>query len=299
MYRIECPAEVARIPTESEDSDSQESNVSTNCSLETIPNLWWDNFDIDNPPIKMNSPTSTNTVVNTADLSDIIRNNTKNNYARINTLFHFCGGRDKHPEFPHLICEKNAVKWLEEIDSRTRDNWDDLGRIELATQYTLGSAHDYIKRVVKDAGTPPSWEEVKRRFRRIYPNEITEDNLRVKLGEAKRGVGETLTDFFIRLDTVGGTLAEKSPTHKEVDTRLVANKFIKCLPLAFRTYIEEDDMKDPTKVFLKAMKLVNNNPQCKLSDADVYRETKQTVNVVVEPNKIPMGARPKQGTNQI
>ncbi|KAK4319172.1 hypothetical protein Pmani_009874 [Petrolisthes manimaculis] len=207
--------------------------------------------------------------------------------------------RDKHPEFPHLISEKNAVKWLEEIDSRTRDNWDDIGRIELATQYTLGSAHDYIKRVIKEAGTPPSWEEVKRRFKIIYPNEITEDNLRVKLGEAKRGVGETPTDFFIRLDTLGGTLAEKSPAHKDVDTRLVANKFIKCLPPAFRTYIEEDDMKPPTKVFLKAMKLVNNNPQCKLSDADVYRETKQTVNVVVEPNKIPMGARPKQGTNQI
>ncbi|KAK4318736.1 hypothetical protein Pmani_010277 [Petrolisthes manimaculis] len=58
-----------------------------------------------------------------------------------------------------------------------------------------------MKSVIKKAGTPPSWEEVKRLFKLIYPNEITEDHLRVKLGEAQRKVGE------------------KSPAHQEIDIR--------------------------------------------------------------------------------
>jgi len=61
-----------------------------------------------------------------------------------------------------LKCTSSAHSWVTDIENRTRGNWDDYGRVELAKQYAIESAYDYIahsankhkkndRKVVKDA----------------------------------------------------------------------------------------------------------------------------------------------------
>lgn len=58
-------------------------------------------------------------------------------------------------------------------------------------------------------------------------------------------------------------------------------RFILSLPRGFKSTITASDRRKPTIILEKGCDFVTVNPQCKLSDEDVYKERVQTVNAVV------------------
>lgn len=126
MYQVPCPPEVAKIPC-GYDSDSDDDSLA----------YWWDSSE----DIRMTNPGgNATTVVNTADLSDIITQRTRNNYGQVQGLRYFCAGRRTPPEFPNHVFETSARNWIADIESHTTENWTDAGRTQLAKQYAKGPA---------------------------------------------------------------------------------------------------------------------------------------------------------------
>ena len=143
MRIIYCPPEVANIPYS---------------SVESV-DWWWDTMsqgdsDSDMPSAgpSNNFSTSTNanatSLVQNTDLADLITKNTVNNYCRITGLKYFCGDGE-HPQYPNKTCTRSVRQWIHDIDSPTVLNWTNQGRIELAKEYSLDFANEYLFSAVK------------------------------------------------------------------------------------------------------------------------------------------------------
>lgn len=78
------------------------------------------------------------------DIAEAITDNAKNNFAKVVGLHYFCGVAEKSHSAPTLKCTTNAQRWIVDIENRTKENWDDDGRIELAKQYALDSAFTHL-----------------------------------------------------------------------------------------------------------------------------------------------------------
>ena len=59
----------------------------------------------------------------------------------------------------HLIC---AHVWIVNIENRTRTNWNEEGRIELAKLYALDSAYTHINHCASKYKL--NWDNVKKAF---------------------------------------------------------------------------------------------------------------------------------------
>ena len=90
------------------------------------------------------SPGSTSTCFSKDDIVEAITDNAKNNFNKVIGLPYFCGGSESSPSASNLKCITSAHSWIVDIGNRTRTNWDDEGRIELAKQYALDSAYTHI-----------------------------------------------------------------------------------------------------------------------------------------------------------
>ena len=77
-------------------------------------------------------PTSTSTCFSKNDIVETITDNARNNFNMVIGLSYFCGGSESSPSAFNLKCITNAHSWIVDIENRTRTNWDDEGRIELA-----------------------------------------------------------------------------------------------------------------------------------------------------------------------
>ena len=86
------------------------------------------------------SPSSSNTCFSKHDIVEAITDNVRNNFNKVIGLPYFCGGSESSPSAPNLKCITSAHSWIVDIENRTRTNWDDEGRIELAMQYALDNA---------------------------------------------------------------------------------------------------------------------------------------------------------------
>lgn len=51
-----------------------------------------------------------------------------------------------------MICDTSARKWLDDIDAKTKNNWDDVRRIDLAIQYSIGRPQTAITKTLEKLG---------------------------------------------------------------------------------------------------------------------------------------------------
>lgn len=173
-------------------SDSDDSSSSSDSVF--APALWWDSSSDLNT---MATPGPTSTTVTNTQLSDLITNELRNDHTKITGVLHYCGGRARHPDYPHLICETSARKWIETIESRTKNNWDDIGRIDLAIQYAIGGPQTAITVTLERLGATATWDSLKKAFLEIYPDGPIAEVLMKNLGKSERKTGETLQNFFV------------------------------------------------------------------------------------------------------
>lgn len=200
MYQVPCPPEITKIQrsyTSSETSDSLE--------------YWWNESE-DN----MTDPNAIiTTVITMADLSDLITKQTRNNFSQVQRLRYFCAGRTTHPEFPGHIFEANPRSWMEDIETRTIENWTDAGRIQLAKQYAKGPAQVLLI-IIEQKMQNPLWQDVKKELLETFPDDKTLTNSLKELGEANRRPGETLREFYIRLYSMKNTIYKLKSGHESI-----------------------------------------------------------------------------------
>lgn len=128
------------------------------------------------------------------DIAEAITDNAKNNFAKVVGLHYFCGGAEKSHSAPTLKCTTNAQRWIDDIENRTKENWDDDGRIELAKQYALDSAFTHLTLCASKHSH--GWDKVKEAFLEIYPEERTLPSLMTELAAVTRKQGETLRELL-------------------------------------------------------------------------------------------------------
>ena len=219
--------------------------------------------------------------ISSRDIAVAITDNTKNNFSRVVGLPYFCGGPEKSTLAPHLKCATSASSWIQDLDNRTQGNWDDVGRIELAKAYSLDSAYTHLTHCISKH--PGKWEDVKKAFLEVYPEERSLPSLMGELSAVKRQQGETLTELFIRLETLVGKLEKIKPAGKEVYDDMFVSIFLNALPKDFSYILQEADLKKPLIVYKKALKYVASHPHLNLNDAAVRKEIKQTtINAIIE-----------------
>ena len=293
---IHCPPEVAYIPSSVSNSEK---------STESLE-WFYENLEMEHEGILQHgqvltpqSPVSTGnitgatstgniggvTTLQTQDLAQIISDNNRNNLARAQELLYFCGGQAKYGKESEKICEINASKWVADLESRTKFNFTDEHRIELAKQYTIGPAKEMLQSVLLISRY--NWEGVKDKIEEIYPEEDDFVKYRRELYSATRKPGETIREFYIRTDLLIQHLI-KMDLHCVVyvnQDQIAA--FKTALPPAFESYLSGSNRKIPAEVYWCALRFIRNNPQYKLTDEDLRKEVKQTVNMALSMNPPP------------
>ncbi|KAK4304066.1 hypothetical protein Pmani_023980 [Petrolisthes manimaculis] len=241
----------------------------------------------------MSNP-STSSVSN-QQLSDLITNKLRNDYSKITSLLHYCGGTARHPDHPNFACETSAKEWIKDIDAKTKSNWTDEGRIELAEQYLLGQAKTEFRIIIDELKTNATWDNVKAQMLEIFPEGPNFDTIMRNLGEATREIGETLRGYYIRLHDMYNELTKKQAAHSQVFKNMYLLRFYSALPPLFQNNITSDERADGTKLLRKAIKLAATYPASKLRDEDVSKEkaTTERVHVVATP---PQGAMANQAS---
>ncbi|KAK3868973.1 hypothetical protein Pcinc_025680 [Petrolisthes cinctipes] len=239
----------------------------------------------------MSNPSAS--VVSNQQLFDLITDKFRNDYSKITGLLHYCGGTARHPDHPNLACETSAKDWLKDIDAKTKRNWNDEGRIELAEQYLLGQAKTDFRIIIVELKTNATWSNVKTQMLDIFPKGPTFNALMKNLGEATRETGETLLYYYIRLHEMANELSKKKAAHSQAFQDMFLLRFYNALPPLFQNNITSDEMADGKKLLRKAMKLASTYPASMLRDEDVSKEraTTERVHVVATP---PQGATANQ-----
>ena len=253
-------------------------------------------------PVSSPIPPPTNPpCISTGDIAEAITDNARNNFAKVIGLPYFCGGEDRSQSAPHLKCISNAHAWIRDLENRTRANWTDEGRIELAKQYALDSAYTHITQCVTSQGI--NWEAVKREFLEIYPDEKSLPSLMNELSSVTRQPRETITELYIRIEGIVQKLENFKPMGKEIYNDLYVSILINTLPKDFIHILTDADMKKPILVFKKALKYVASHPDLQLTDAAVRRENRVipvhtvTVNPVSQGATVPRTQTSRSNTN--
>ena len=231
------------------------------------------------------------TCISPEEIAEAITDNSKNNFSKVIGLPFFCGGSERSQSSPHLKCVTSAHQWIKDIDHRTVGNWDDEGRVELAKTYALDSAYVHMNHcVIKHQRV---WKNVKEAFLEIYPEERSLPSLMAELSSVTRKPGETLTELYIRVETLIARLEGLKPTGKEVFDDLFVAILIEALPKDFAYILQEAELKKPLTVYKKALKYVASHPNTQLTDAAVRKEVRQTsVNVITENNQVGDNSKP-------
>ena len=243
------------------------------------------------PSFIMASSSQQTACISPEEIAEAITDNSKNNFAKVIGLPYFCGGSEKSQTSPHLKCITSAHQWIKDIDNRTIGNWDDEGRVELAKTYALDSAYVHINHCALKHKRV--WKDVKEAFLEIYPEERTLPSLMAELSSVTRKPGETLTELYIRVETLIAKLEALKPAGKEVFDDLFTSILIEALPKDFSYILQEAELKKPLTVYKKALKYVASHPNTQLSDAAVRKEKQTSVNVVSEEKQVGDTSTPK------
>ncbi len=247
------------------------------------------------PPFSQNPP-----CISTGEIAEAITDNAKNNFSKVIGLPYFCGGEEKSQTVPNVKCISSAHTWIQDIDNRTRTNWTDEGKIELAKQYALDSAYTHVTHCATKHQN--DWDEVKRSFLEIYPEDRSLPSLISELSAVTRQPRETITELFIRVEGIVAKLEAMKPTGKEVYNDIFVSIIVNALPKDFSYVLADADMKKPLLVYKKALKYVASHPNIQLHDAAVRKENRVTpvnavtVNTVTQDHAV---YRPQNNKNNM
>ena len=231
-----------------------------------------------------NPEASSTTLVKETQLATVISNNNRNNYGKVQGLNYFCG-RDGHPDKPNLLYEPNAELWVSDVEARSSgSDWTEEGRIQLARQYTIGSACELISTVIREEGI--NWDKIKAKLLLVYQDPDNYETKKRQLTTSKRKTGETLGEYWIRLMSAASKLKAERPPDAQYLANEVVVTFMDALPKQFENMLTDADRKQPDIVYNKAMKFVNTHPQLKLTNADLQKETKQAVAMIADRPKM-------------
>ena len=288
MRRIRCNLDLLHLlNTSDSESDSESVDCNSNTSDTSLKTITMAPSD---------PPADTTTRVEKTELASVISLNTQNNYGKVVGLKHFEGGKLINPDHPTLVCVTSAREWVHDIDSRTSDNWTDKGRIQLAKQYALGAAYKAIKVAVDRYGY--DWEKVKEKLIKTFRDGETYYERKNALSAARREPGESTSAFWIRLEEMVGELRKERPEHIRTYEIDQVTAFLSAFPKTFQTTFTEAERDQPDVVFEKSHSFIERNPQYKLSDKDIAKETKRVVAVVADASPVRDGASVRPKTNQ-
>ena len=232
-------------------------------------------------------PASSTTCFSKDDIVEAITDNARNNFNKVIGLPYFCGGSESSPSVPNLKCITSAHSWIVDIENRTRTNWDDEGRIELAKQYALDSAYTHINHCATKHKL--DWANVKKAFLEIYPEDRSLPSLMHELSSVTRRPRETLTELYIRIEGIVEQLEALKPTGKDVYSDMFVSIIINALPKDFSYILTEVDMKIPLTVYKKALKYVASHPNLQLTDVAIRKEMSKGIPVnSITPQEAPV-----------
>ena len=229
------------------------------------------------------------TIMKSKDLAQIITDITKDNLARVQGLLYFCGGEARYGKDPEHTRGISASQWVEDLEARTKFNFTDEGKIELAKQYTVGTAIKVIMTVLQQGGY--SWVAVKAKIVEVFPEEKDFANYRYELSNARRLPGETITEFYVRTDSLMQNLIKMDPGCIVYVKQDQVAAFRKALLPAFDSCLHGPKKKEPAEVYNHALHFVRNDPRCKLSDSNLRKEVKQSVNMTLSADLQPTKMR--------
>lgn len=210
--------------------------------------------------------------ISTGDIAVAITDNAKNNFAKVIGLPYFCGGEERSQTVPNVKCATSAHAWIKDLENRTRTNWTDDGKIELAKQYALDSAYTHMIHCATKYQN--NWNEVKTSFLEIYPEDRSLPSLISELSSVTRQPRETITELFIRVEGIVAKLETMKPAGKEVYNDIFVSIIVNALPKDFAYVLADADMKKPLSVYKKALKYVASHPNIQLNDAAIRKENK-------------------------
>jgi len=220
------------------------------------------------------SPTQAtqNVVLTSSDLTNLLNKQMCNDFSRVIGLKYFCGGEERYPPYPNLPCHIDPRAFFTDLESRAAIHFDDTGKIELAKQYCLGGARTGIENAIKEHANALTYENVKNTFLKLFPTDEATKSSSELLSTARRRPGETLRNFYVRLDTAYIHLSQKEPQFAPLYKKYFAARMISCFPAAFEYTLTQDEGKDPLKILNRGYEWVKAHPQTKLSDEEVVKE---------------------------
>lgn len=225
-----------------------------------------------------NEPDTNTTVVKKTELADIISARSRHNYGKVGGLKYYCGGRVTVPGNSSLVCETRVDAWINDIEARTAENWTEAGKIQIIKQYALGSAYTLITLVISEKGE--DWDSIKQTLRKVFPDPFSYAERKAQATGARRNTGESITEFCIRLyDNFTQLILERPDLEAALKEEFVAT-FLTCMPPFFMNHLTEADNSDIESVYSKALTFIQNNPQLRLRNQDLWQETKETTQMV-------------------
>ncbi|MPC64699.1 hypothetical protein E2C01_058819 [Portunus trituberculatus] len=195
------------------------------------------------PPTSSLSPND-QLCISSGQIAEVITNNATKKFSKVIGLPYFCGGEKRSQMVPNVKCSTSAHAWIKDLENRTRTNWTDEGRIiELAKQYALDSAYTHMSHCATQ--NQNDWDDVKKQFLKIYPEERSFPSLISELSSVTCQPRETTTELYIRVEGIVAKLETMKPTGNEVYNDIFVSIIVNALPKDFSHIFVEADMKKP------------------------------------------------------
>lgn len=230
-------------------------------------------------------------------LTEVITLNTRDNYARVKGLSYYAAGKEKDTaDSTRLYC-RSVKEWLKQIEALTVDNWSSQGRVQLAKQYAVGPPLELITITEQRYGS--DWEKVKERLLEFFPDEEPVAKKMTALASARRQQGETLPEFWVRLNVLVAKIIRDVPQLEESLNYNLVYTFLTAVPEEFQMILtpEEWEGKDLSSFYKKVMKFVNTNTRLRLTD-DAIRKEKEVKQRVSAITPRPVAQHAPKNTSQ-
>ena len=89
-----------------------------------------------------------------------------------------------------------------------------------------------------------------------------------------------MRNFYIRLQACYNALVLQKPLHEHLFKSEFAHRLLECLPLAFQFILSAAEKAEPLTILYKAYDYARAHPSCKMTDEEVAKEVRVTVNAV-------------------
>lgn len=229
-----------------------------------------------------------------AQLSQKLANLQQNDLRRLIGMKYFAGSEAKrHSSGCELV--QDAHKFLQDIESRTvGDSWDNEGRIDVAIHFSLDAPRDWAMQCKEDAGG--NWKKFSADFLTAFPKHNDVESLMGAISEAKREVGETLSDYFIRLNCLTRDCVKIDQDSKNYAEAGARQAFLRALPKKFASSLSGDARTNFGQMLQCAVAYVNSRPELNLNNEAIYKErgnARKSVNAVAKEKS--QKSEPKSG----